>query len=112
MILAKATMRATQDLALSHTVLARVIGFAEPTISRIANGCQGIDPHSKQGQLAQLLVRLFRSLNTLLGGDTQKIRNWLHSHNTALNGIPTRLIETPQGLVTVLSYLDGVQGVA
>lgn len=112
MVLGKATMRAAQEMALSNAVLARVIGFSEPTVSRIANGTRGIDPASKEGQLALLLVRLFRSLDPLVGGDTQKRQDWLRSHNKALNGIPVTLIETPQGLVTALSYLDGMRGAA
>jgi transcriptional regulator with XRE-family HTH domain len=112
MVLGKATMRAAQELHLSSAALARVIGFSEPTISRIANGSRGIDPTSKEGQLALLLVRLFRSLDPLVGGDAQKRQDWLRSHNKALNGIPATLIETPQGLVTALSYLDGMRGAA
>lgn len=112
MVLGKATMRAAHEMHLSNAALARVIGFSEPTISRIANGSRGIDPSSKEGQLALLLVRLFRSLDPLVGGDPQKRQDWLRSHNKALNGIPATLIETPQGLVTALSYLDGMRGAA
>jgi transcriptional regulator with XRE-family HTH domain len=94
MVLAKATICAAQELALSKAAMARVTGFSEPTISRIANGGRGIDPASKEGQLALLLVRLFRSLDPLVGGDAQKRQDWLRSHNKALNGIPATLIET------------------
>ena len=111
MVLGKATMRAAHEMHLSNAALARVIGFSEPTISRIASG-RGIDPSSKEGQLALLLVRLFRSLDPLVGGDPQKRQDWLRSHNKALNGIPATLIESPQGLVTALSYLDGMRGAA
>ena len=111
-VLAKATIRAAQELRLSNAALARVIGFSEPTISRIASGSRGIEPHSKEGQLALLLVRLFRSLDPLVGSDAQKRHDWLSSHNKALNGVPNALIETPQGLVLTLSYLDGMRAAA
>lgn len=111
-VLGKATIRTAQELNLSNAALARVIGLSEPTISRIATGARGIDPGSKEGQLALLLVRLFRSLDPLVGSDAQKRHDWLRSQNKALNGVPTALIETPQGLVTTLAYLDGMRAVA
>ncbi len=89
-----------------------MIGFSEPTISRIASGNRGIEPSSKEGQLALLLVRLFRSLDPLVGSDALKRHDWLSSHNKALNGVPHALIETPQGLVLTLSYLDGMRAAA
>ncbi len=112
MVLGKATIRAAQALALSNAALARVIGLSEPTIGRIASGARGIDPVSKEGQLALLLVRVFRSLDSLVGSDSKKRLDWLRSHNKALNGTPAALIETPYGLVTTLSYLDGMRAAA
>jgi hypothetical protein len=111
LVLGKATIRAAQALFLSNAALSRVIGFSEPTIGRIAAG-RGIDPHSKEGQLALLLVRLFRSLEPLVGADSRKRQEWLRSHNKALNGVPATLIETPQGLVNALAYLDGMRAAA
>jgi len=111
-VLGKATIRAAHELDLSNVALARVIGLSEPTISRIASGARGIDPGSKEGQLALLLVRVFRSLDPLVGSDAQKRRDWLRSPNKALNGMPSALIETPYGLVTTLSYLDGMRAAA
>lgn len=111
-VLGKATMRAARELALSNAALARVIGFSEPTISRISDGQRGIDPNSKEGQMSLLVIRLFRSLDPLVGSDPQKRRDWLCSHNKALNGKPATLIESPQGLVMTLAYLDGMRASA
>ena len=112
MVLGKATIRAAQELHLSSAALARVIGLSEPTISRIAGGARGIAPESKEGQLALLVVRLFRSLDPLVGSDAQKRHDWLRSHNKALNGTPAALIENPTGLVNALAYLDGMRAAA
>lgn len=112
MVLGKATIRAAQELHLSNAALARVIGLSEPSISRIASGARGIAPESKEGQLALLVVRLFRSLDPLVGSDAQKRHDWLRSHNKALNGTPAALIETPTGLVNALAYLDGMRAAA
>ena len=110
-VLGKATIRAAHEMRLSNAALARVIGLSEPTISRIAGG-RGIDPQSKEGQLALLVVRLFRSLDPLVGSDAQKRHDWLRSHNKALNDTPAALIETPTGLVNALAYLDGMRAAA
>lgn len=112
MVLGKATIRAARELSLTNAALARVIGFSEPTISRISDGQRGIDPASKEGQLSLLVVRLFRSLDPLVGSDPQKRRAWLSSHNKALNGKPAALINSPQGLVMTLAYLDGMRASA
>lgn len=112
MVLGKATVRAAAELSLSNAALSRVIGLSEPTISRVSSGSRGINPKSKEGQLALLLVRLFRSLDPLVGSDASKRAIWLRSHNKALNGSPAALIETPQGLVTTLAYLDGMRAAA
>lgn len=109
MVLAKATIEASRELSLSNAALARVIGFSEPTISRIADESRSIDPGSKQGQPSVLLIRLFRSLDPLVGSDQQKRKHWLTSHNQALKGKPAALIETPQGLTLTLAYLEGMQ---
>lgn len=112
MVLGKATMRAAQELDLSNAAVARVIGLSEPTISRVAGGSRGINPESKEGQLALLLVRLYRSLDPLVGSDSQKRLAWLRSPNKGLNGTPVTLIESPEGLVTTLAYLDGMRAAA
>jgi hypothetical protein len=110
-VLSKATARAAELLHLNNASLARVIGVSEPTITRVRAG-RGIDPATKEGQLALLLVRVFRSLDPLVGGDEAKRVAWLHSHNKALQGVPAKLLENPEGLVATLAYLDGMRAPA
>ncbi len=109
MVLGKATTRAARALELSNAALARIIGLSEPTVSRIASGARGIDPQSKEGQLALLLIRVYRSLDPLVGSDSQKRGAWMRSPNKALHGKPYELLESPTGLVMTLSYLDGMR---
>jgi hypothetical protein len=110
-VLSKATARAAELLHLNNASLARVIGVSEPTITRVRAG-RGIDPATKEGQLALLLVRVFRSLDPLVGGDEAKRVTWMHSHNKALQGVPAKLLENPEGLVSTLAYLDGMRAPA
>lgn len=111
-VLAKATSRASELLGLSGAALARVIGVSEPTVSRVIKGAKGLDPRSKEGQLSLLLVRVYRSLDALVGTDGEKRIAWMRSHNKALRGKPVDLIESPEGLVATLNYLDGMRAPA
>ncbi len=86
-----------------------MMGLTELTMDLIANASRGIDPLSKEGELALLLVQLHRSLDLLVDGDALTRQQWLCSHNNALKGIPITLMESPEGLAAVLSYLDGLK---
>jgi hypothetical protein len=111
-VLAKATARATDLLGLSGAALARIIGVSEPTASRIRKGEYPLDPGTKVGELSLLLVRLYRSLDALVGTDDQKRKAWMRGMNKALGGVPLQLIERPDGLVATLNYLDGMRAPA
>lgn len=108
-VLGKATARAAHLLGLTGKSVAQVVGFSEPTISRVLSGVRGIEPTSKEGELALLLVRVFRSLDALVGGNDDKRMAWMNSNNKALHGTPAELIKTAEGLVRTLAYLDGMR---
>ena len=108
-VLAKAAGRATGLLGLSGAALSRVIGMSEPTVSRVLRGQRPINPASKEGELAALLVRVYRSLDALVGNDAVLRTRWMTSFNQDLGGVPRDLIETAQGLVATLAYLDGMR---
>jgi hypothetical protein len=111
-VLSKATARATDLLGLSGAALARIIGVSEPTVSRIRKGEYSLDPDSKEGELSLLLVRVYRSLDALVGTDDQKRKDWMRGMNKALGGVPLQLILRPDGLVATLNYLDGMRAPA
>ena len=111
-VLSKAVLRAAELLGLSSAVLARVLGVSEASISRLSAGARTIDPQSKEGELALLLVRVYRSLDALVGTDAAQRKSWLHGHNRALNGRPVDLIQRADGLVTVVAYLDAMRAPA
>ena len=105
-VLTKATIRAADLLGLSGTDLAQIIGVSNSTVDRYKRGSAAISPKSKSGELALLLVRLYRSLDPLVGPDAQLRKEWMHSTNKALGGVPAMLIRKPDGLTRALSYLD------
>jgi hypothetical protein len=108
-VVAKATLSAAARLGLSNRQLAAVIGTSEASVSRLQRG-RAIDPESKEGELALMLVRLFRSLDGLVGGDEQQARAWMHAPNTHVGGVPAERITTVEGFVDVVQYLDAMRG--
>jgi hypothetical protein len=51
-------------------------------------------------------------LRALVGADDALRRAWMGGYNRALNGKPLELIERAEGLVAVISYLDGMRAPA
>jgi hypothetical protein len=109
LVLTKAVLRAAELLELSSASLARVLGVSEASVSRLVSGARSIDPQSKEGELALLLVRVYRSLDALVGADPGQRKAWLRGANRALNGRPAELIERADGLVSVVNYLDAMR---
>jgi transcriptional regulator with XRE-family HTH domain len=108
-VTAKAALAAAARLGLTHRDLAAVIGVSEASVSRLQHG-RGIDPERKEGELALLFVRLYRSLDTLVGGDDTQARAWFHAWNDHLGGVPAERIRRVEGLVDVIGYLDAMRG--
>jgi len=107
----KALRRAATELGLSQSEVAEVIGTSAASISRTFAGERGVDPASAEGKLALLFLRVFRSLDALVGGDAAKARLWLRAKNDHLGGTaPARLLTTTPGLVHVAEYLDAMRG--
>ncbi|MPZ36860.1 MAG: DUF2384 domain-containing protein [Rhizobiales bacterium] len=102
----KATSRAAEKLGLKNRTLATVVGLSEATISRMTKGDYQLNRDDKAFELSVLLVRLYRSLDAIVGGDETVARAWLVNHNVALRDAPINLIQTVGGLVNVIQYLD------
>jgi len=109
LILSRATVRAARFLDLAQADLAEIIGVSAATLSRLANGRKELEVGSKPWQLAALFVRLFRSLDAIVGSDDVAARAWLRGENSALGGVPLKLIRDPAGLVRTVDYLDAAR---
>ena len=105
-VLTKATLRAADLLDITARMLASVIGVSEATVSRMRRQEFLLERGTKPFELAVLFVRLFRSLDAIVGGDETVARAWLKNTNTAFDGSPLEKILTITGLVDVIAYLD------
>lgn len=108
-VLTKAVVRAAGLLGLPDAALAAVIGVSPATVSRYRSGTAVLRPEQKAGQLALLLIRVFRALDPLVGGDDEGRKAWMHGPVTPLRGTPAELVLRPDGLVRTLAYLDGMR---
>lgn len=108
-VVTKATLRAAARLGLQDAVLARVVGVSPASVSRLRSG-RTIATAQKEGELALLFLRAYRSLDALLGGDVEGCRRWLRAENAHLGGVPLDLLQTVTGLVNVGRYLDAMRG--
>jgi hypothetical protein len=104
-VLGKAVLRAAERMGISRDELGAVIGRDRSSISRA-----GIDPDSKSGELAKLLLRCYRSLAVMVDDNDKQVREWLASPNLHTAGIPREQIRTVDGLVRICEYLDAIRG--
>jgi hypothetical protein len=105
-VVAKAAIRAAALLDISNTVLAKVLGLSEASISRMRAGKFSLEQSPKAFELSVLFVRLFRGLDAIVGGDAAAARAWLRTENTALRGTPISLIQSVIGLTQTVQYVD------
>ncbi len=108
-VLAKAVLKASEQLGLKQKELANVLGVHQTFVSRLKQNPK-LSPSSKRGELALILIRIALALSALTGGDEVWIRRFMHSQNSVTNGIPANQVETVQGLMIVLRFVEGIRG--
>ena len=105
-VVGKAVLRAADRLGLRNAALADVLGLSEATMSRLKSGGYSLDKNPKAYELALLVIRLFRGLDAIVGGDAAAVRSWMGTENKALRGQPISLIRTITGLALAVQYVD------
>ncbi len=109
-VLTKAILNLASFYDLTGKDLRQIIGLSESTITRLNQGKALISPSSKEGEMALLLLRIYRGLNSLLGNNHDKAKLWLASHNHYFNQKPIDHLKTISGLVDVINYIDAMRG--
>ena len=64
-----------------------------------------IDPNSHEGKVAIDIISVYKSLFSLVGGDSGQIKHWMHTINKELSDTPANKIKSKDGLKLVLDYL-------
>lgn len=105
-VLTLAVTRIAELWNLSNGKLAAILGLSPATVSRLRHGQARLDPASKSFEAGQFLLRLFRSLDALLGSDDDAARRWLEADNLDLGGKPIERVDTMRGLIELCDYVD------
>ena len=108
-VLSKALLNSKEHLGLTHAELGEIIGKDRTYFTRLRNH-NVLEPDSKEGELALHVIRIYRSLYALEGGDLEAMKEWLNTANKHLHGTPKELLKNIQGLVNVVEYLDAIRG--
>jgi len=112
-VLAKEIVRAGKQLGLKQDEVANAIGASKSEINgERTDRITSLDPVSKQGELALLVIRIEKSLFSLAGGDESWVKLFMHSQNKMTGGVPAQQIASEEGLRKVLLFVDAMQVMA
>lgn len=109
-VLTKALFNMVKFYSLTGKDLSKIIGISESTVSRLNQGTKLISPYTKEGELVLLLLRIYRSLNAMVGNNHEKAKLWLNHQNKYFKNKPIDEMKSIPGLVRVLNYLDAMRG--
>ncbi len=106
-VVAKAVFNAAHRLGLSQKDLSEILGLSQGQISKLKTGDAFLT--GKAFEIAVYLIRIFRSLDTITGGDEQTNKAWMNNENTDLGMIPLQAIKSVANLVDTMNYLDSAR---
>ena len=108
-VLCKALLKLKKTLGLNQIELGNAIGLNRVSVGRLVSSGT-LAPDSTTGELALLLIRIYRSLYGMEGGDKRAMRYWLRTTNEHLGYPPIELISSVEGINRVVEYLDDING--
>ena len=104
-VIADAVLRIADQWALTDRELGEVLGLKRSTMSRVRKGQSGIKPQSAAAKLARQLVKIFGSLQAMVGTPDNG-RLWVRAINHHLHAVPLEMMKSVDGLVHVSDYLE------
>ena len=108
-VLATALNNLKDILNISNNDISEIIGVHRNTLRNTLNN-KKIDTKSKEGECSLLLIRIYRSLFALNGGNIDAMKHWLRTNNRHIQGVPLETMKTVLGLSRVVNYLDSIRG--
>lgn len=109
-IVTTALLEAGSYLGLTLSDLATVVGVSTASMKNYSRGTATLSS-DKTVELALGLVRVYRSLYAIVGGNREQMQHWMRTANSHLRGeAPTDLVRRYEGLALVNHYLDGMRG--
>ncbi|WP_045858085.1 antitoxin Xre/MbcA/ParS toxin-binding domain-containing protein [Teredinibacter purpureus] len=116
-IVANGLTEACKHLGITQDQIATAIGVSRTTITRIKKRAHdnlddaAFASNGKPFELALLVIRVYRSLYAILGGNQAAMKHWMNTDNQHLaNERPVDLIQSTLGIGRVIGYLDAMRG--
>lgn len=107
-LLAKTSWKAAQQLGLKPEQFVRILHL-ECVDMVLSDSSLMLDPNSKQGEIALILIRIYKALYHLNGGDIKWMHHFLNSPNLLTGEIPIEQLESMSGLLSVLNTVESLQ---
>ena len=105
LVLSKTVLRVADHLGLTLDQLAVILDIEKSSINQLD---MTLDPDTKPGQKALLLIQIFQLLDALNGKEIQWIRHFMGSQNHLTGGVPIEQIQNETGLVKVKECLQAL----
>lgn len=107
-VLSEAVARAAANWRLSDQALGDILGISRTSALRLSSGEFTLKRGKPEFELGQYFVRVFRSLDSIMGSDDDASISWLKSLNLDLESRPLDLMRSSiTGLIRVADYIDG-----
>lgn len=103
--LTKSVTLAAETLFLAYPEVANILEISQSRAKGLFTEEYLLDPSLDEWSRATYFVRLFRDLEAIIGTSGSG-RLWLTSYNLALHDTPLNLIQSREGLVSVVQYIE------
>ncbi len=108
-LVTRAALNAATELGLSKRALADILGVSPSKLDRAR--AERASFSGKDYELALLLIRIYRALYAILGGNREQMQHWLNTPNRHLQDTaPLEQLGRLEGVVMVMRYLDAMRG--
>ncbi len=106
-LLSKALKNSAELLGLNQNDIAAMLKISPSALSKSLN--RGIDPEKLQGRYALLIIKVYRSLNQLLGGNKEQMAKWIRAKLKPFSKSPLEMMSSEIEIVYLNDYLDSMK---
>lgn len=107
-VLAKSLINASSQLGLKQDELAAILGIHRTGITRLKKSME-LEPNTKSGEIALLLIRCASALKHLSGRDEKWVKQFMREQNLILGEVPVVMAQQIQGLVELVNCVEALQ---
>lgn len=107
MALASALSKSAAFLGIAQTELAIMLKISPGAMTKSLKN--GIDPNKLQGRYSLMIIKVYRSLFVLLGGNKQQMTKWIRGKLILFNKSPIDMMYDETDIVYLIEYLGSMK---